>query len=177
MIVNNAGVIAGGRYGGVTIQDWDRTLDTNLRGAYFLSQEFVRRLTAESGQGGSPRCKVGNILNVASSSSLRPAISPYTVSKWGLRGFTLGLAKTLAPLGIVVNGVAPGPTATPMLLGGDCSNLDLPTSPVGRYAAPEEIANMAVVLCSSMGDMVVGDIVYMTGGAGLVTFDDIGYGF
>ena len=64
-----------------------------------------------------------------------------------------------------------------MLLGGDCSNLDLPTSPVGRYAAPEEIANMAVVLCSSMGDMVVGDIVYMTGGAGLVTFDDIGYGF
>ena len=58
----------------------------------------------------------GNILNIASSSSLRPATSAYTISKWGIRGLTLGLAKSLAPLGIVVNGVAPGPTATPLRL-------------------------------------------------------------
>ena len=57
----------------------------------------------------------GNILNIASSSSLRPATSAYTLTKWGTRGLTLGLAKVLAPYGITVNGIAPGPTATPML--------------------------------------------------------------
>ena len=47
----------------------------------------------------------------------------------------------------------------------------------GRYALPEEIANMAVILVSDMSRMVVGDIVYMTGGAGLITNDDITYAF
>lgn len=58
----------------------------------------------------------GNILNVASASSLRPANSAYILSKWGIRGLTLGLAKALAKDGITVNGIAPGPTATPMLI-------------------------------------------------------------
>ena len=57
----------------------------------------------------------GNILNIASSSSLRPAISAYIISKWGIKGFTMGLAKSLIPYGITVNGIAPGRTATPML--------------------------------------------------------------
>ena len=46
---------------------------------------------------------------------------------------------------------------------------------MGRFAMPEEIANMAVVLVSDVSKMVVGDIVYMTGGSGLITFDDIEY--
>lgn len=119
----------------------------------------------------------GNILNIASSSSLRPAVSAYTLSKWGIRGLTLGLAKTLAPYGITVNGVAPGPTATPMLMKGDRHNITHDGLPAGRYALPEEIANMALFLVSDMGRMVVGDIVYMTGGAALLTFEDMTYTF
>ena len=82
----------------------------------------------------------------------------------------------LVPYGITVNGIAPGPTVTPMLHR-DGNNLTLNANPTGRYAMPHEIANMAVMLSSEMGRMVVGDIVYMTGGAGLITVDDIPYNF
>ena len=88
---------------------------------------------------------------------------------------TLGLAKKLIKHGIVVNGLAPGPTATPMLIKEDTHNISLPNNPSGRYAMPEEIANMAVILTSGLGRMIVGDIVYMTGGAGIITFDDVNF--
>ena len=169
VLVNNAGVIAGGNMPNTEIEGFDLTIDTNLRGAYFLSQEFGRRLHDAK--------RSGNILNICSSSSLRPAISPYTISKWGLRGLTLGLAKQLAPLGVTVNGLAPGPTATPMLMADGNDNLVHDGLPIGRYATPDEIANMAVVLVSDLGRMVVGDIVYMTGGGGTVTFDDMSYAY
>lgn len=167
LLVNNAGVIAGGSIPRTTIDGFDLTIATNLRGSYFLSQAFARKLILAK--------RGGNILNVCSSSSLRPAISPYTVSKWGLRGLTMGLAKSLAPHGIVVNGIAPGPTATPMLMADANGNLANSRVPAGRYATAEEIANMAVVLVSDLSRMVVGDIVYMTGGCGNLTFDDMDY--
>lgn len=169
ILVNNAGVLKGGPFGKVTTEDYDQVLDTNLRGAYFLSQTIANYWKDVKIE--------GNILNVASSSSLRPALSPYTLSKWGVRGLTLGLAKALIPYGIVVNGIAPGPTATSMLMGDDRTDLNNDSVPAGRYAAPEEIANMAVVLVSDLGRMVVGDIVYMTGGSGVITYDDMKYDF
>ena len=120
----------------------------------------------------------GNILNVASASSLRPANSAYTLSKWGIRGLTLGLAKALAKDGITVNGIAPGPTATPMLMKDNQNdNMVLERLPLGRYIMPEEVANMAVILVSSMGRAIMGDIIYMTGGAGILTYDDVPYSF
>lgn len=169
ILVNNAGVL-GCNFSDGSETDYDAILDTNLKGVFFLSQLVAHYM--------KDRHIKGNILNVASSSSLRPASSAYTVSKWGLRGLTLGMAKLLAPYDIVVNGIAPGPTATPMLMpGGVKEDISFKTNPTGRYALPEEIANMAVILVSNMGRMVVGDIVYMTGGAGLLTFDDINYQF
>lgn len=167
ILVNNAG-ISKGSFEALTEEDFDSVFDTNLKGAYFLSRIFAKYMKDKNIR--------GNILNVASSSSLRPAVSPYTLTKWGLRGFTLGLAKILSPYGIVVNAIAPGPTATPMLT--DCrDDLRLSTSPQGRYATAEEIANLATVLVSDMGRMVVGDTLYATGGAGLITFDDMKYEF
>ncbi len=168
LLVNNAGVL-GGDISKVTEEEYDNILGTNLKGTFFLSQLVARNM--------KERGIKGNILNIASSSSLRPAASAYTISKWGIRGLTLGLAKMLTPYGITVNGLAPGPTATSMLIKGEIKEITLDNNPVGRYAMPEEIANMAVVLTSAIGRMVVGDIVYMTGGSGLVTFDDIHYQF
>lgn len=165
ILVNNAGV-GGGDISNTSEEEFDNVLQTNLKGTFFLSRVVAKYMIENKIK--------GNILNIASSSSLRPAASAYTFSKWGIRGFTLGLAKTLAPYGITVNGLAPGPTATPMLHR-DASDITFPTNPMGRFAMPEEIANMAVVLVSGMGKMIVGDIVYMTGGAGVTTYDDIDY--
>lgn len=167
ILVNNAGVLVG-----MNLQEepeqFDLMLNTNLRGSYYLSILFGRYFKEQH--------IPGNILNVASSSSLRPAVSAYTLSKWGIRGLTMGLAKAFAPYGITVNGVAPGPTATPMLLP-DASDIRHPKVPIGRYVMPQEIANIAMLLVSDAGRAVVGDIVYATGGAGTVTYDDINYTF
>ena len=167
ILVNNAGVISGGIFGNFENVGFDKTIETNLKAPAILS-EIVAKYMIE-------KQISGNILNICSSSSLRPAISPYTISKWGLRGLTLGMAKTLIPHNIVVNGLAPGPTATEMLVHDDYDGIELKSNPAGRYATAEEIANMAVVLVSSLGRMVVGDIIYMTGGAGLITYDDMSY--
>lgn len=166
ILVNNAGRLSKG-YPDEDGDDFDQTINTNLRAPYFLSKEFATELINKN--------RGGNILNICSSSSVRPAVNAYALSKWGMRGLTLGLAKLLIPYGIVVNGIAPGPTATPMLLANGNDDYALPSSPIGRYITPEEIANMAVQLVSDMGRSIVGDLVYMTGGAGTITQDDIQY--
>ncbi|HCX93562.1 MAG TPA: oxidoreductase, partial [Lachnospiraceae bacterium] len=75
----------------------------------------------------------------------------------------------LLPYGIVVNAIAPGPTATPMLGKTAGSSISEPNNPSKRYAMPEEIASMAVYMVSDAGRMIVGDTVYMTGGSGTIT--------
>lgn len=168
ILVNNAGVNHPGMPN-ATEEEYDQVLDTNLKGVFFLSQMFGKYLVDQGIK--------GNIFNIASSSSLRPADSAYTLSKWGIRGLTLGLAKALAKNGITVNGIAPGPTATPMMLKSNDKNMAHDKLPLGRYITPEEIANMAVILVSDMSHSIMGDIVYMTGGAGILTYDDVPYGF
>ena len=118
----------------------------------------------------------GNILNIASASGIRPATSVYHLSKWGLRGLTEGMARVLAPYGIIVNAIAPGPTATPMLMkSGIKEDISHPRNLLGRYALPEEITNLAVILVSNMGRTIIGDTVYMSGGGGIVTNEDTYY--
>lgn len=94
ILVNNAGVLGGG-ISRCTEQEYDTILSTNLKGVFFLSQKVAHYMCDNHIE--------GNILNIASSSSLRPANSAYALSKWGIRGLTMGLARTLAPYGIVVN--------------------------------------------------------------------------
>ena len=85
------------------------------------------------------------------------------------------MAKKYLPYGIVVNGLAPGSTLTPMLRNDEVNDLYLEYSPSKRYAAPEEIGNLATILVSGMGRMIVGDTIYATGGAGIITYDDMTY--
>lgn len=111
----------------------------------------------------------GHILNFSSASSLRPASQPYAISKWAITGFTKGLADILIPYGITVNAIAPGPTATPML--GKTTNDEIghDVCPAGRYATTQEIANLALFMVSGMGDLIVGDTFYITGGSGIIS--------
>lgn len=168
ILVNNAGVQSV-HFGETTEAEYDACLDTNLKGAYFLTQKVAKYMVNNQIK--------GNILNIASSSSLRPAANAYTISKVGLKEITAGIAKSLIPHGIIVNGIAPGPTATPMLIKSPNPNLAISHNPLGRYALPEEIANMAVILTSDMGRTIVGSLVFMTGGGGITTFDDVNYPF
>lgn len=166
ILVNNAGIGIGQMLPDTSEADFDAVMQTNLKGPYFLSQYIGKKFVSSKTK--------GNILMISSSSSSRPASSPYMLSKWGINGLTLGLAKSLAPYGITVNGIAPGPTATPMLIK-ETDSLRKTSSPLKRYILPEEIANMAVFLVSDMGRSILGDTVYMTGGVGLFTFDDFPY--
>lgn len=110
ILCNNAG-IQGSQFGFAKEEDYDNVMDTNLKGVFFFSQLVGRYMVDNNIE--------GNILNIASASSLRPAASVYTLSKVGIKEFTLGMAKSLIPHGVVVNGLAPGPTATPMLIKGE----------------------------------------------------------
>lgn len=169
ILVNNAGLV-GGEISNCTEEKYNAILNTNLKGSFFMSQ-LVARYMKDNGI-------KGNILNIGSSSSLRPATSAYTVTKWGIRGLTKGLAKILSPYGITVNAIAPGPTATPMLMpNGVKDDIAFPTNPLGRFVMPGEIANMAVFLVSNMGRSIIGDMIFMTGGSGVVTYDDVHYSF
>lgn len=166
ILINNAGISCGQAIGKTTEEDFDNVLATNMKGTYFISQEFSNYLIENNIQ--------GNILNISSVSGIRPVITPYMLSKWGVTGLTEGLAKKLIKYGIVVNGIAPGPTATEML-SLDGNDLYYEKSPATRYVDPVEVANLAVFMVSDMGRMIVGDTVYITGGCGNLTMDDISY--
>lgn len=168
ILVNNAGIM-GGNLPTVDEMEFDRIMNTNLKGPFFFSR-LVATYMIEN------KIK-GNILNICSSSSFRPVNSVYALSKWGMRGLTIGLAKYLAKYGITVNGIAPGPTATPMLGQNENNNIDNKYNPIGRMAMPEEIANMALFLVSDLGKTMPGEVVCMSGGAGIFTYDDIRYDF
>ncbi len=168
ILVNNAGV-RGGRWGATSLSEYDQVMDTNLKGAFFLS-EIVAKYMKENDIH-------GNVLNICSASSLRPANSAYCLSKWGLRALTEGMAKTLIPYDIVVNGIAPGPTATPLFGFESSNNIEASSQPNKRFTTVEEIANMAVIYVSNMARTIVGDIAYMTGGAAVLTYDDNNYVF
>lgn len=167
IFVNNAGINGGSLFPNTSEQEYDDILNTNLKGMYFVSQIIVKYMIDNKIE--------GNILNITSSSALRPGISPYILSKWGERSLTLGMAKKYIPYGIIVNGLAPGSTLTPMLKSNDYEDLNLDYSPSKRYAAPEEIGNLATILVSNIGRMIVGDTIYATGGAGVITYDDMNY--
>lgn len=161
ILVNSAGLVSKHDFFSMTGEEYDSIMDTNLKGTYFISREVAKLMIEKKIH--------GHILNLSSSSSLRPAWTPYQLSKWGIKGLTLGLADLLIPYGITVNAIAPGPTATPMLGRSEEDSLYEPYTPAGRYSTPEEIANLAVFMVSGAGDMIVGDTVYMTGGSGNLT--------
>ena len=166
ILVNNAGVDGRKKFPNVDEEEYDLIMNTNLKGTFFISQAFSKYLIKNKIH--------GNILNIGSSSCLRPANSPYVLSKWGVRAMTLGFAKSLIKHGIVVNGVAPGPAST-LMMTDNINDLSSPHNPSERLVTPKEIADISVVLVSNSSRMIVGDMVYITGGSGLITYDDVDY--
>lgn len=166
ILVNSAGTNSSEKFGGITEDMYDSVLNTNLKGTLFLSQLIANYMIENNIK--------GNILNIASTGSFRPADTAYRVSKWGIRGLTLGMAKSLIKHGIVVNGIAPGPTATSMLNASN-DNIKWLRNPSGRMTTVEEVAELAKYMVSDSSRMLVGELVSLSGGAGVLTYDDVDY--
>lgn len=161
ILVNSAGVNCFTDFLAVTEDEYDTVMNVNAKGTYFMSQAIAKYMIKNNIK--------GHILNITSSSALRPAKTPYHMSKWAVKGFTLGAADRLLPSGIIVNAIAPGPVATSMLGKRENDSIYKDGQPSGRYALPVEIANMAVLLASDVCNLVVGDTLYMTGGSGIIS--------
>lgn len=163
ILVNSAGIHLTrtfADFSNMTEKEYDSIMGINLKGTYFVCQAVSNYMIENEVK--------GHILNISSSSALEPAWSPYRISKWGIRGITLGLAEVLLPYGITVNAIAPGPTATDMLGVKEGDRIYTDLNPVGRYVMPEEIANCAKLMVSDTGKMIVGDTLYITGGRGTI---------
>jgi glucose 1-dehydrogenase len=162
ILVNNAGVEKSAAFWDVTEQDYDAVLNVNLKGAFFLTQAFVRRLR----DAGQP----GRIINISSvhEDMVFPNFSTYCASKGGIRMLMRDLAVELGPLGITVNNIAPGAISTPInaSLLADKPKLDalLRNIPLGRLGTSEEVAAMAAFLASDEAAYTTGSTYVIDGG-------------
>ena len=161
VIVNNAAVQTLGAAGEVSVTALRHSLDVNVSAPYALVASFLDNLSAQHGV----------VLNIGSvhAQLTKPGFLAYAVSKAALAGLTRSLALDLAPRGIRVNEIRPGATATPMLLAGFASDPAALAEvaglqPLGRLAAPAEIAAMAVFLASPAAAFVTGAAVQVDGG-------------
>lgn len=143
----------------VSEKEYDRVLDINLKGCYFVSRSIATYMKNNGIK--------GHILNVSSSTGGEPSWSPYRISKRALEGMTLGMAQIMQPYGIVVNGIAPGEVATGLINWKEGDSIDTEHNHFGRMAMPEEVANLALFLVSDMGNMITGQMIYMSGGRGV----------
>jgi 2-deoxy-D-gluconate 3-dehydrogenase len=162
LLVNNAGVNVPKPAVEVTEADWDSVLDTNLKGAFFLSTALGRHWLATGTRGA--------IVNVASQAGL-VAIeerAPYCTSKAGMIHLTRSLALEWAAAGIRVNAVAPTFIRTELT----ASSLDRPEwaaellsrIPAGRFGEPEDIVGAVAFLLSDAASMVTGHTITIDGG-------------
>ncbi len=161
VLVNCAGIINKNEFLDISEEEYDRIMSINTKGVFFACQFAVKKMIETNTK--------GHILNITSSSALRPAWTPYQMSKWAVRGLTIGLADLFSKYGIVINAIGPGQTATEMAGKMEGDTIYNPTNPMKRMVVAEEVANMALILASDMGAMICGDTVYVSGGSGITT--------
>jgi len=162
ILVNNAGIEKGADFCDVTEADYDAVLNVNLKGAFFLTQAFVKRLLDAK--------QSGRIVNISSvhEDMVFPHFATYAASKGAMRMLMRNLAVELGPHGITVNNVAPGAIITPIntRLLNNKSELDalLANIPLGRMGKPEEVAGLVAFLASDDAAYVTGSTYVLDGG-------------
>jgi 3-oxoacyl-[acyl-carrier protein] reductase len=164
ILVNNAGICQFGSFLDLTEQEWDKTLDINLKGYFLCSQAVAREMAKQ---------KKGVIVNIASVAMGQigmgfPGIVHYCASKGGIVAMAEAMALELAPLGIRVNTIAPGAIDTPMM---DSTKQNpqalegtLASIPLHRFGKPEDIANAVAFLVSDESSYMTGSVVVVDGG-------------
>ena len=159
ILVNNAGITQDARLQKMTLEQFDRVIDVNLRGVFHCTQAVADAMVAKGS---------GVILNASSVVGIYGNFGQtnYAASKFGVIGFTKTWARELGPKGIRVNAVAPGFIATPIL---DTIPEKILASmksqvPLARLGSPEEVANVYAFLASDEASYVNGAVLEVSGG-------------
>ena len=158
VLINNAGISIRHDFLDITLEEWDRVLDVNLKGVFYMAQTAARHMMDRGS---------GVIVNTASTAGTTgyPHYADYSASKGGVIGLTLAMALELAPT-VRVNAVSPGYTLTPMQRAEytdemlDAVNRKIP---LGRHADPAEIAALYAYLASEDAAFAAGQVYVMDG--------------
>ena len=162
VLVNNAGITKDARLQKMTLEQFDRVIDVNLRGVFHCAQAVVDTMVAQGS---------GVILNASSVVGIYGNFGQtnYAATKFGVIGFTKTWSRELGPKGVRVNAVAPGFIATPMVEAMPEKVLhDLKSKvPLGRLGRPQEIANVYAFLASDEASYINGEVIEVSGGMSL----------
>jgi NAD(P)-dependent dehydrogenase (short-subunit alcohol dehydrogenase family) len=163
LLVNSAGLnMSGVAVADMELAQWDRLIRTDLTGAFLTSRALVRGLRDAK--------KPGRIVNISSihSRAVRAGGADYCSAKAGLDNLTRTMAVECGPLKIRVNAIAPGMILTPMNRRAESDPAYLAEAekhiPWGRAGRPEEVADLAVYLCSDKSDYMTGAVIVVDGG-------------
>jgi 3-oxoacyl-[acyl-carrier protein] reductase len=165
ILVNNAGVVVIKPMIEQTEEDWDRVLDTNLKGVFLCCREVVPQMIAR---------KRGAIVNIASIAAFHVTVPhvPYAASKAGVVALTRDLAYEVGPQGVRVNAIAPGPIETPMsrVVTEEQRQARARNILLGRMGQPEDIGEAVVFLVSDAASFITGATLPVSGGTDLRVF-------
>ena len=162
IVVNNAGIFAQRDEWdkesllNTTAKEWQDVINVNASAVFFTMQASVRYMLKNNIN--------GNILNITSVAGEEPIYGAYGGSKILATGLTRGWGKMFAPDGITINGIAPGPVATEMNNWHEGDSMKHDRVPYGRFAATDEIAELAMYLLSKDAKMICGETVIIDGG-------------
>ena len=162
VLVNNAGILRSTPTHEVTDEEWEEVIAVNLGGTWSCLRAALPGMLAR---------KSGRIINVSSELGLIgfPTYAAYSASKGGIIALTKAVAKEVAPHGILVNSVAPGPVETDMLVRDSIEYNDETREqiPLRRFGKPDEIAAVIEFLAGPGGSFMVGQVVSPNGGTAI----------
>jgi 3-oxoacyl-[acyl-carrier protein] reductase len=157
--VNNAGISGETAFENITLEALDRMIAVHLRASFLVAQMVLP---------GMRERRWGRIINIASQLAYKgaPGLVHYCAAKAALIGLTRALAQEVAPDGVLVNAIAPGPVDTRLTeaLSHEWKRWKRSQLPLGRFGRPDEIAPTAVLLASADGDFYVGQTLSPNGG-------------
>jgi 3-oxoacyl-[acyl-carrier protein] reductase len=159
LLVNNAGITRDGLLIRMKDDDWDRVMETNLRGAFLMTRAAAKVMV---------RQRSGRIVNIASAAGAmgNPGQTNYSAAKAGLIGLTKATARELAHWGILVNAVAPGLIETDMAaaISPEAREALLAQVPLKRIGSAREVAEMVGFLAGDGAAYVTGQVFHVNGG-------------
>ncbi|MBU3180702.1 SDR family NAD(P)-dependent oxidoreductase [Clostridium psychrophilum] len=165
ILINAAGVESHNPIGdNYSEEEYQRCLQINLNQVVALNAEAGKHFIKE-GNGG----RILNVSSIAGYLGMRSGMSPYVITKHAIRGVTRSFGLELAPYGITVNAIAPGPIFSKMTTNPPMKKLMMDRvvatkCPVGRWGFPEDFKGIANMLCSEAGGFITGQTILVDGG-------------